>query len=162
MRKHNVKVQITRTPNKLELYVRAPFLEEYFKNLSREQYKGKARIGVVRHTSSDRVESGEEQEAVRRGSEDATPEDEVLYRFYKLRRLPDAAYPIKASSNLVEHQGYLRAVGLGKGIRIPTAYPMTSTVAEQLARQVLENIKFMYNTLNEKYTVTGVLDVSKV
>jgi hypothetical protein len=160
-----IKVSVTRSPGRTEIYVKAPFLETYFSELSMKQFnKAKPVLGKLYVDSGDIENEWDEDASMTpraRTREIPAGERVCLYEYYKLKNLPEAAYGLKAGTDFVNCHGFLRAKGIGKGLRIRMKYPMTHNMAEQLAARVLENIKFLYIKHQERFTVTGEIDLGK-
>ncbi len=151
--------KIVRTPKQTVLQVRSPFLEQLFRRLSCEQYSSeRPRTGTLFFTSPR-----ENPDDPRIGDAPTMPGGKVaLYKYYKLHNLPESAFSLQCNMDYMAHHGFLRAQGVGKGLSIKVPFPITHTMAEELAKAVLENIKFLYIRYQEKYTVQGSLDLGKV
>ncbi len=153
-------VKIVRSPKQTLLHMRAPFLEALFRQMSSEQCEaGGPRMGTLLQTAPTRSESPDP-----RISEDLTLDEGriVIYKYYKLRNLPESAFSLQTSMDFMDHHGFLRSQGVGKGTSIKVPFPITHKMSEELVRNALENIKFLYIRYQEKYTVQGELDLGEV
>jgi len=128
---HEVTVRVQNTEKQPELYVKAEFLEKYFKKQSEEEF-GKP---LTRQVFAEEF-------------------PDPLYTFYLLKKLPKGPHSLMGSPDLFNNFGYLRAVGVSEGLTIPIPFPIVEGMAKDLVVRAGEVIKYLYAMYADKFDVT--------
>lgn len=124
--KELAEIKLFRKKSDHYVYLKSVFLDTMFKDMSVAQLGGVS-IGDVNAISPE-------------GSE-----DRVLYQFYKIRTLPETPYPLSANWDMLNNFGWLRSVGMDKGVEIPLPAPLTKAMANEMTRRVQAIIRHLWN-----------------
>lgn len=116
--------------NSQHLYIKSAWLERYFKELCRNHF-GDTNIGEFRL----------------KGKEDP------LFSYYKCASLPSTPYSLQCKDDLFNNYGFMRAVGLRKGIRIPIDMPISKDMAVDLVNRISENVRHLYSLYCDQFEV---------
>jgi hypothetical protein len=137
MAKGQTVVEIKNGKRSLDLYVKAPFVEKYFKKMSKDTY------GEIKTRSC------------------CTPDGETLYTYYLLKNLPSTPFSLQATNDMFNAFGFLRGKGIARGLRIQLNMPLTYEMAKDMVDRVTENIRHIYSLYCDEYTVRRCLTVEE-
>ena len=110
-------MDITKKDGQFYLYFQSPFCEDLFKRMSEEHY-GSAKFETV-FTADGRSK---------------------LYDFYKVRALPTTPYTLAKSWDILNYYAWMRAEGVGKGLKMRSPIPVLGRLADKLAERVEQNL----------------------
>jgi hypothetical protein len=138
MSEGEIVVRVVNGKKNASLYIKAPFLEEMFKEKSEAEFD-KARIRSVR---TERM-------------------SDPLYELYLLRRLPSTPYPLTADGDIYNNFGFLRGKGLTEGLYIPVTFPISRDMAKDWINRITETIKYLYSLYADHFDMEVKLYVEK-